>query len=64
MKSKALVSLGDFNRIVNARIECVGSIDGRGDPEFERILESYNLGDRYKLNNPSNPVWIWSTKDG
>lgn len=49
--------LGDFNAVVNAQIDCIGSTNRKGNPGFKWLLGSYNLADGYSLDDPSSPVW-------
>lgn len=61
---RTLVVLGDFNRILNTRVDCVGSNPKRvRNPYLGDLFSKFQLADRFTLNYPNVLQWSWVNND-
>ncbi|XP_014775867.1 uncharacterized protein LOC106873154 [Octopus bimaculoides] len=61
--SKTLVVLGDYNAIVDAHIDSVGSSDRKVNSRFVDLLKKFQLADGYRPDHPNVPEWTWVNGD-
>ena len=60
--SKRLVLMGDWNAILDPRIDKVGqgaSRLGRCESSLVDLMSRYGLVDRFRLDHPGWEMWMW-----
>ena len=63
--SRSLVLVGDWNAILDARLDAAGLTDRRGGcKSLAHLLRRFHLSDRYRLDFPNAPMWTWTNRIG